>query len=41
MNRFFRRIHWPSAIIWLTIMLTWLLLFVRGMAAVFIWFVNL
>ena len=41
MNRFFRRIHWPSAVIWLTIMLTGLLLLLRGMAAVFVWLVNL
>jgi hypothetical protein len=40
-KRFFRRIDWPSAIIWLTILLTGLLLLLRGMAAAFVWIVNL
>lgn len=41
MKKICSRINWPYAIVWMTILLTGLMLLVRGMAAVLGWLIDL
>lgn len=41
MKKILSRINWPYTIVWMTILLTGLLLLVRGMTAVLGWLIDL